>query len=201
MEKTGAVILAAGLSSRMGAFKPLLEVDGVSMIRRVVTSMQLVGASPIVIVTGHRHEEIEAHLEGLSVQFVHNPHYASTQQLDSLRLGLTALHEACDRILITPADVPLVLSETVEQLLSMAGGADFIRPVYKNMAGHPVIMSSKLTESVLCYQGPGGLRGAIESSGAKILDVPVDDPAVTLDSDTPEDYTRLLRFAKERKLY
>ena len=65
MEKLAGIILAAGLSSRMGAFKPLLEIDGVSMVRRVVQLMQVAGAHPVVVVTGHRRRELEEVFYGL----------------------------------------------------------------------------------------------------------------------------------------
>ncbi|MCD8142107.1 MAG: nucleotidyltransferase family protein [Clostridiales bacterium] len=196
MEQTGAVILAAGLSSRMGAYKPLLQIDGVSMIRHVYDAMFSAGAEPIVVVTGYRHEDIEAHLYGLPVAFVHNPEYAHTQQLDSLRLGLRALKGRCQRVLISPADVPLVSQETVDALLRETG--DFIRPVYQGKPGHPVVLNMALLPELERYSGGGGLRGAIECSGAVIRDVAVPDGGIALDADTPQDFEALLRWHRQQ---
>lgn len=108
MSRLGGVILAAGLSSRMKQFKPLMMIDGKSMIRHVIDLMRGAGAETIVVVTGHNRARIEAHLADAGVLFAFNPDYAHTQQLESLRIGLSALHGHVDRILISPADVPLV---------------------------------------------------------------------------------------------
>lgn len=196
MKGLGAVILAAGLSSRMGAYKPLMTIDGVSMLRRVYNEMQAAGADPIVVVTGHRHEDIEGHLAGLPVTFVHNPDYASTQQMDSLHLGLRALEGRCKRILVSPADVPLVEHETVKRLLACDGA--FVRPVYHGKGGHPVVLDAVLIPLIQAFSGDGGLRGAIESAHISICDVPVEDRGVTLDNDTPQDFAALLQWHRTR---
>ena len=197
MERLAGVILAAGLSSRMGAFKPLMEIGEQSMARWVVNLMQSAGADPVIVVTGHRHEELEAHLAGRGVRFVHNPDYASTQQLESLQLALAALSGDCERVLVTPGDIPLVRPDTVERLLAAEG--DFIRPRYGERTGHPVVLSAGLISFLLRYDGPGGLKGAIQQSGCVIRDVPVDDPGVLMDNDTPADFRRTLaRFEEEQ---
>ena len=92
MSRLGGVILAAGLSSRMKQFKPLMMIDGKSMIRHVIDLMRGAGAETIVVVTGHNRARIEAHLADAGVLFAFNPDYAHTQQLESLRIGLSALH-------------------------------------------------------------------------------------------------------------
>ena len=98
MAKVAAVILAAGISSRMGKFKPMLTVDGETMISRVVHGMKRVGASPIVVVTGYKQEVLTEHLAQEGVIFVHNERYYETQMLDSLVLGLEALGPEHDRL-------------------------------------------------------------------------------------------------------
>ena len=89
--KIGAVVAAAGLSSRMGAFKPLLPFDGTTVIRRCIANLRDAGASEIVVVTGHRGEELAAHLRGSGVIIAHNDRYEETQMFDSLCIGLRAL--------------------------------------------------------------------------------------------------------------
>ena len=103
MSKLAAVILAAGVSSRMGNFKPMLIVDGQTMIQRVVSSMQEAGADPIVVVTGYKHAVLAQHLADTGVTIVHNEHYFETQMLDSLLLGLSTLPSGTERVLVTPA--------------------------------------------------------------------------------------------------
>ena len=117
MERLGAVILAAGLSSRMGEFKPLLPIGGVSMIR-------VRGPD-----AGRRRRDrggdrlpaakaLEAHLVGCGVRFV-QPGLPACQMLDSLRLGLGTLPAGCNRFLLSPADVPLVRPQDYQALLAL----------------------------------------------------------------------------------
>lgn len=193
MSRLGGVILAAGLSSRMKQFKPLMMIDSKSMIRHVIDLMRGAGAETIVVVTGHNRARIEAHLADAGVLFAFNPHYAHTQQLESLCIGLSALHGHADRILISPADVPLVAPQTVRDLLALSG--DFVRPMYHGEAGHPVILDASLIPMLMTYGGPGGLRGAVESSGCILTELDVADRGTVLDNDTPEDFERLRQFS------
>lgn len=197
MEPLGGIILAAGLSSRMGRYKPLIEVQGRSMIGHVIDRMRAAGASPIVVVTGHQSELLRQSLEGEAVKFVHNPDYAHTQQLESLRLGLRALEGRCARVLISPADVPVVRQETVSRLLAMEG--DFIRPVYHGEVGHPVVLNAALIPYLMTYDGPGGLRGAIERSDYTLRELLVEDRGTVLDNDTPQDIERLLMWCRDEE--
>ncbi|NLB29375.1 MAG: nucleotidyltransferase family protein [Clostridiales bacterium] len=195
MGELGAVILAAGLSSRMREFKPLMELGGLTIISRVVRLMLGTGAEPVVVVTGRRAADIENHLAGENVRFVRNENYASTQMLDSILLGLSRLPPDCRRIFITPADIPLVRRSTLKTLLQTGG--QFVRPTYFGKNGHPALMSGELVPALKQYAGDGGLRGAISAGGIKITDVETDDRGVLLDADTPEDYAELCRYFSE----
>ena len=197
MSKLAGIILAAGLSSRMGEFKPLIRVNGETMIGRVIGMMRRCGASPIVVVTGHRHGELEQALSGEpEVELVFNPDYATTQQLESLRLALTVLTGRCDRVMISPADVPLVSDGTAALIRDTEG--DFVRPVWHGEYGHPVFLGAEWFVYLQAYDGPGGLRGAMERSGCALVDLPVEDRGTVLDNDTPADLQRLLQWAERR---
>lgn len=195
MSKPAAVVLAAGVSSRMGNFKPMLTVDGQTMIRRVVASMQESGADPVIVVTGYKHDILARHLADTGVTLVRNERYYETQMLDSLLLGLSALPDGTERVLITPADIPLVRPETIQTLLSAEG--DFVRPCYQGAPGHPVVMALRLHQPLRAFQGSGGLRGAIEASGVVPVDIPVEDFGTTLDGDTRDEYARLLQYHRQ----
>lgn len=196
MNNVAAVILAAGISSRMGRFKPMLNVDGETMISRVVHGMKRVGASPIVVVTGYKSEVLTQHLAQEDVVFVHNERYYETQMLDSLVLGLEAIGPEYDRVLISPADVPLVQTETVLELLQTKGA--FVRPIFEGAVGHPVIMDLSLLPVLQAFDGQGGLRAAVEGAGVSIVDVEVTDRGTTLDGDTREEYANLLRYHRQQ---
>ena len=195
MGELGAIILAAGMSSRMHDFKPMLKLGGQTIISRVLHMVRSAGAEPVVIVTGNRAGEIENHLADENVRFVRNERYASTQMLDSLLIGLTHIPPECHRILITPADIPLVHPETIRQLLD--GDGQFVRPRHGSKNGHPAIMSAQLIPALLNYTGNDGLRGAIDYAGVKMTNIEVSDRAVLLDADTPVDYAEMCRYFAE----
>ena len=189
-EKIGAVIAAAGLSSRMGAFKPLLPFDGTTVIERCIANLRAAGASELVVVTGHRAEELQARLHRSGVKLVHNPRYAETQMFDSLCLGLRALPDDCGIILLTPGDVPLVQPETIRALLCAPGG--FRCPVCAGRRGHPAALDAAYRDALLAYGGEGGLRGAVTALDIPVTEVPVNDGGMLLDLDTPADYENIL---------
>lgn len=197
MGKTGGLILAAGLSSRMGDYKQLMKIKDRSMVGCVVDMMKDAGAEIIVVVTGYRHEELEASLKNDRVEFVFNPDYATTQQLDSVKLGLSALKDRCDRIIISPADIPMVKAETVKKLLKLKG--DVIRPVYYGEPGHPIIFNAEKCLHIMNYNGPEGLRGAIERSDFSITELDVEDRGVVIDNDTKQDFERMLIWYSEKE--
>jgi CTP:molybdopterin cytidylyltransferase MocA len=193
--KIGAVVAAAGLSSRMGAFKPLLPFDGVTVIERCIANLRMAGASEIVVVTGHRAGKLTERLANSGVTVVHNPLYAETQMFDSLCLGLRALPADCDTILLTPGDVPLVKPETVRALLAAEAG--FACPVCAGRRGHPVALDAKWLAALLRYAGEGGLRGAVKAIGIPTAEVEVDDAGMPLDLDTPADYEAALKLLEQ----
>lgn len=191
------VIAAAGLSSRMGAFKPLLPFDGSTVIRRCAENLLAAGASELVVVVGFRGGEIAAALADLDVTVKENPEYASSQMFDSLRLGLKTLQGDWSRVLLSPGDVPWVSPELIGDLLKAE--AEFVCPVCGNRRGHPVVLSGARIPELLEYEGPGGLRGAVEALGLSSAFVETGEIGVTLDLDTPEDYQKLLALQEKQK--
>ena len=185
-----ALILAAGVSSRMERFKPMLPVGEDTMIRRTVRMMQQAGADPIVVVTGYKSDVLRQHLDGMGLVFLNNEHYASTQMFDSFKIGLEYLLSRCERLLFSPGDVPTVQIDTVRRLLEY--DSQVVRPVYGKKSGHPIVLRHDALEKISDYRGEDGLRGALCELGLSRQDVPVNDEGVVLDADTPEEYNRLL---------
>lgn len=184
--------MAAGRSSRMGAFKPLLPMGNESFVCRLVRLMRSAGAEQIIVVTGYRAECLREELARENVCFVHNESFAETKMFDSLLLGLSALESDVDRILMSPVDIPLVRPETVRRLLAVED--DFVRPCDHGVTGHPLVLSRRMVERIREYDGAGGLRALLFQPGISVTDVPVDDPGTTMDADTAEDYQKLLAY-------
>lgn len=189
---TGAVITAAGMSSRMGDFKPLLNIGSISIAHRVVATLKQAGAELVVVVTGYRAEELERHLARDGVIFLRNPGYASTQMFDSAVIGLDYLKSKCDRILFTPVDIPLFTSETVAGLLAAEG--DVVIPRCSGRTGHPILISSACAARLVRDGGEGGLQGALSRCGMEIKYAEVADRGILHDADTPKDYKALLAY-------
>ncbi len=188
--KTGAVIAAAGMSSRMGSFKPLLEIGPTTMVKRIIAAFKQAGAAPIVVVTGHKAEELTDHLSGEGVAFVHNAYYETTQMLDSARIGLKYIMDKCDRTFFTTVDIPLFSENTLLELLK--SDAVLTKPRCGGVEGHPILLNCELIPEILCYNGDAGLRAALDmhTCGTHFVELP--DEGILLDADTPEDYERLV---------
>ena len=189
--RTGAVIVAAGMSSRMGDFKPMLKIGAISMVQRVVMSYQQAGVFPIVLVTGYRGDELKMHVAGTGVICVHNDAYAATEMLDSAKLGFSYIADKCDRTFFSPEDVPLFTVNTVAKL--MRADAAVVKPTYRNRSGHPILLAGSIIPQLLEAEAEGGLRRVIDAvCGGDIASVVVDDEGILLDADTPEDFSRLV---------
>ncbi len=192
----GAVIVAAGMSSRMGDFKPMLNIGSISIAQRIVATFHQAGVTKIVVVTGYNAQLLERHLANNGLVFLRNENYASTQMFDSAKIGLSWLKDKCDRILFTPVDIPLFTAMTVTSLIE--SGAELACPVCEGRTGHPLLISASLAEHLLEDGGEGGMQGAISRCGTEMTLVPVEDPGVLHDADTPDDYKVLLRYHNEQ---
>ncbi len=196
MEQIGAVIAAAGLSSRMGDFKPLLPFGKACIAYHLVSMLKQADVSPIVMVTGYRGEELEASLSDFGIQFVRNRNYASTEMLDSVKLGFDAIRGTCSAVLVMPVDVPAVTLKTVRQI--MMEQSPIVRTKCGSRRGHPVKLNAEMMEAVTAYDGKHGLKGFLHTKENLILDVEVSDEGSFLDADTKEEYGRLLQLEGSR---
>lgn len=195
-ERFAAVIAAAGFSSRMQDFKPLMPFGESTVIGTVIKAFQAAGVSEIVVVCGHRGEELSQYVVELGARPIINPQYAQSGMYESLLCGLSALNSSVDRCFLTPGDVPLITEELVKTM--MQSDADWAVPAYGNCSGHPVLVSASLLPHLKQYAGPGGLRGALETWTGDPALIPWSDEGVLLDADTQEDYQRLRAMRENR---
>lgn len=189
---TGVVLVGAGLSSRMKAFKPMLPFGESTISLHLISVLKKFNLSPIVVVTGYKGQKLKDHLKHTGVRFVENNHYETTQMFDSVKLGIKAIADECDRILIMPLDVPAIQEKTYELVLNI--DSDMIRTVYKELPGHPILLKKDIALKLCEYQGDGGLRGAMENSGFPLTNINVNDAGVRRDIDTKKDYQELLNW-------
>ena len=192
MIQIGAVITAAGMSSRMGDFKPLLNIGSMSIVKRIVATLKQAGAEKIVMVTGYNADALERHLAGSGIVFLRNENYEHTHMFDSAKIGLKYLVDKCDKILFTPVDIPLFTAATVSALLN--SGAELACPMFNGQTGHPLLMSDWVARGILLDSGENGMQGAITRCGVDMRKIPVDDEGILHDADTYQDYKKLLAF-------
>ncbi len=190
--KLGAVITAAGMSSRMGKFKPMLSIGSISVAQRIIATLQQSGVSKIVVVTGYNAELLERHLANSGVIFLRNENYENTEMFDSACIGLRYLRKKCSRILFTPVDIPLFRADSVEKLLKRQSDAVF--PICAGQQGHPILLSSKIIDGILNYNGEGGLAGALRNLDISRAYVYIEDEGILYDADTPEEFDKLLEY-------
>ena len=188
----GALIVAAGMSRRMGEFKPMLSLGSISVAQRVVATLSQAGVSKIVMVTGYNATMLERHLAGNGIIFLRNEDYEHTQMFDSVKIGLRYLLDKCDRVLFTPVDVPLFTAGTVRSILD--SGAELACPMCQGKQGHPILIANRLIPEILNDCGEQGLKGAMDRCSEPLHRIDVADFGTIKDADTPEDFSELLDY-------
>ncbi len=193
---TAAIVLAAGLSSRMGRFKLTLPWGDRTVIGQVVATLDAAGVDEIVVVTGHRADEVAAVLAGTTAHSVHNPDYAAGEMLSSIQAGVRAaggsrLKPAANAAaaLLCLGDQPQMQIATVQAVLA-AGEADgwgqIVIPSHGMRAGHPILLPRWLWTEILDCSGT--LRDVMAAHRDRTRFLVVDTSTILADLDTPEDY-------------
>jgi molybdenum cofactor cytidylyltransferase len=192
-----AIVLAAGLSTRMGGrSKALLPTpDGQSFVTRIVRTFNAAGVDDVVVVIGHEAALVERALgePDLRVRVVVNPEYR-TGQFSSVLAGLNAVDRPGSvGMLMTLVDVPFVTAETVRAVIErfQATRAPIVRPVRGNEHGHPVLVSRALFPLLRAADPAQGAKPLVRSNVSVLGDVEVDDPGAFRDIDTPDEYAQL----------
>ena len=184
-----AIVLGAGRSSRMGGPNKLLaEINGKPLIRMVVEQALASRARPVLVVTGHQRERVEAALSGLPVQLVHNPHFADGLGT-SLKAGIAALQPNIDGTIVCLGDMPQVDAALIDRLIGAIDpdkGALIAVPVNEGKRGNPVVWSRRFFPDLMTVEGDIGARYLIGRYAEAVAEVPVDDTAALTDVDTPE---------------
>jgi len=175
----------------MGAFKPLLPFGNSTVVESCIDSLRTAGIESIVVVVGHRGEELRARLRNRSLTFAVNPD-PDSEMSSSIACGVELTDESTKALLITPVDHPAVPSEVVTLLLKeWKNGALLAQPEYGGRGGHPVLIDSVYRPDLLALDPHEGLRALFSGHREEVRRVPVDSPYVARDMDTWEDYRQL----------
>ncbi len=195
--RVGAVILAAGKSSRMGEAKQLLRLGEGTILERTVENVRRASVDEVVIVLGASADAIREQLPAVvmgGARLVVNPEY-ETGMASSLRAGLGALGSDVDAALIVLGDQPFVCPATLDRMVEeyRRTGAQIVIPTHEGTRGNPVLLDRSLFGEAMALVGDIGCRAIFAKHPKEIVYVEVDDPGVLLDIDNREDYERLLR--------
>ena len=189
MIQVAAILLAAGRSSRMGAFKPLLPFGNKTVIECCIDYLRDGGVEEIVVVLGHRADDIRQRVSG--VKFALNPDPDSPMGA-SIAAGVRELPETAGATLIALVDHPAVPPTVVSTVLeSWESGARLVIPTWQGRGGHPVLVDLSFKPELLTLSEGGGLRALFDAHRDEVTRVPVASPFIARDMDTWDDYTSL----------
>jgi molybdenum cofactor cytidylyltransferase len=193
--RIGAVILAAGMSSRMGETKQLIRLGENTVLEQVMEIVRSSRVDEIVLVLGHQAETIKKRVGIKNLKVVINESYQQGMGT-SLRTGLAALSSGTNAALIVLADQPFVRAETLDRLIDQyeQSGAQIAIPIYKGFRGNPVLLGRSVFPEVMALTGDIGCRAIFGNHVGGIVKVRVDDIGVLLDLDTKGDVEKLREF-------
>jgi len=187
--RLGAVVLAAGASSRMGAVKPLLEVGGRTLLARAADAALEAGAHPVMVVLGANAALVRAGLGARAVDTVVNAGWISGMA-SSIRAGVAALLAAApelDAILVTPCDQPALSAEVIRHLARLSRTTGRIAAArYGGRVGAPAVFGREDFAALQELSGDEGARRLLNGSPEKVA--AADFPELAVDLDSPEDY-------------
>ncbi len=193
VEKPGrslaALVLAAGRSTRMGGSNKLTaEIGGRPLVRIAAEQALASRARPVIVVTGHQRERVEAALAGLDVTFVHNPDYAEGMST-SVKAGIAAVPAQADGAIVCLGDMPQVDVRLIDRLLAAFDpekGALVVVPTMDGKRGNPVVWSRRFFPELAALGGDVGARHLIASYPEAVAEVPAAGRAALVDVDTPD---------------
>jgi CTP:molybdopterin cytidylyltransferase MocA len=181
-------VLAAGLSTRMGAFKPLLPLGETTVLESAIATLREGGVADVVVVTGHRGDELAGAISRGGARRAHNPRFADGMYT-SVQAGVAALPGDLDAFFLLPCDIPGAGANTVRQLARArdhAADPAVLYPVHAGRRGHPPLIAARLIPAILAAEPAGGLRDLLRAQDT--IEIEVDEPGILRDLDTREAY-------------
>ncbi len=189
MGRVEAVLTAAGESTRMGSPKPLLSWHGVTLVEYQVSCLFEAGVSEVIVVLGHSADEVVPYLKKSGARHVINPHYR-VGKTTSIKAGLSCVSCNADAVLYLAVDQPRT-KEIISQVIAAhtSSKALITSPRYDGHGGHPLIFSTALrAELEQISEERRGIREVFQAHLDDVHYLPIDDPMIRLDLNTPQGY-------------
>jgi molybdenum cofactor cytidylyltransferase len=187
-----AIILAAGESKRMGQPKMLLPWGNDTVLSHVIKLFQEAGLEDILVITGGAKDQVEKAIAPLKVRTIFNKQFADGEMLTSIQCGISALARQTQAVLIGLGDQPQVQAGSVRMVCDAyrKSKSQIVVPSFNMRRGHPWLVERSLWNDFMDIKSPQSPRDFLNTHNEKIQYVPVEDPGILADLDTPEDYQR-----------
>lgn len=196
-KKIAAIIIAAGYSSRMDGFKPLLKFESETAVEKVVNAHRQAGVDEIILVLGYRAEVLMPYVKEATITAVINENYDQGMYTSIIK-GITALSEDVDGFFIHPVDIPLIKTQSLKNLRDFFEKTDkgIIYPCFLNKRGHPPLIHSRYKNVIISNKEDGGLKKLLGNFKKDAINLPLADESILMDMDTRLDYQKLLAYSK-----
>lgn len=189
------VVLAAGLSQRMGSINKLgLEINGKPLLRHCVEVYLQSKLRSLYIVVGHEAELIRGMLKGVAVTFIDNPHFLEGQ-MSSVHTGLTAVEPDAQAVMICLSDQALLNVQDINHLIDSYDKSTQDRiliPTYRGQRGNPIIIPQSHVQGIKQGNRNLGCKRFIKNNPQLTLTCAMPNTHVIVDIDTPEDYKNVI---------
>jgi molybdenum cofactor cytidylyltransferase len=188
-----SIVLAAGMSTRMGQPKALLDWGGEELVNWEVRQLKEAGVDEVIVVLGHQADAIRRRMRRADCRVMLNPRY-QMGRAGSLRIGAKAVNRDSDTIIIMNVDQPRP-AETLKALIAAHQPNSLAsRPAFNGKHGHPIVVSGRLRDELLdANDNDRGLDGILKAHSGEIADV-AGDAACEIDFNTPDEYQAALQF-------
>lgn len=193
VDQISAIILAAGFSSRMGRFKPLLAAGEKTVLELAARPFKKAGIKDLRVVTGYQAQTLSEVIRQMGAIEVFNPDFQQGM-FSSVVAGITSLEPDCRAFFVLPVDIPLVRPRTLQNLLAafQQEQGKIIYPRFETRRGHPPLISAEYVQALRLWQGEGGLGGFLKARPDMAFEVPVADEFILFDIDNQQDYHNFL---------
>ena len=173
----------------MGAFKPLLPFGNKTVIECCIDSLREASVETIVVVVGHRADEVRRHVTGVKLAINPDP---ESEMGASIAAGVLELPDNAEATLIALADHPAVPATVISTIIEeWTQGARIVIPTWQGRGGHPVLVDLSFRPELLNLPASGGLKALFDSHRESVRRIPVDSPFIARDMDTWDDYRAL----------
>jgi len=184
-----AIVLSAGKSERMGSPKALLQFRGRTFLATILDAIDSAGIRTVIVVAGHHYHRIATAFPDAPVIF--NVNYEQGMST-SVQAGIRTLPPGLSGAAVFLVDHPLIDAKTIEILMSRLKAGHIVVPIHEGRRGHPVVFAADLFDEILALPPDLGLNTVVRKTRDRVLEVPVEDPGVIRDIDTPDQFAALL---------